>query len=278
MRPSVIAGSFFALTQLLPRYRPSLWASWYNALAERDTSGNFLFMNYGYAPEGARAPMVLESADERYRHCIQLYAHVLEDVEVASADVLEVGCGRGGGGSFCVRYLKPRSYIGVDLSAAAIRWCEQTQQFPNARWIEGRADNLPVPDGSVDIVLNVESSHSYPSMPDFLKEVVRVLRPGGSFAWCDIGKPDVLAQIERQMRDAGLVEIEAHEITPNVLRALDAITPEREAQISQDIPGLMRHAFRDFAGVTGSTLYNLMRSGGLVYQKRLLRKPRTNGA
>lgn len=278
MRPSFLAGSFFAVTQLFPRYRPTLWAAWYNALAERDTAGNFLFMNYGYVPEEGRGQILLESSDERYRYSIQLYAHVLENLKVESADLLEVGSGRGGGGSFCVRYLKPKSYIGVDLSASAIQWCQRTQQFSNAKWIQGRADRLPVPDASVDIVLNVESSHSYPSMPDFLKEVVRVLRPSGSFAWCDIGKPALLAQIEAQMGEAGLVEVEGHNITPNVLHALERITPEREAQISNHVPELLRHAFRDFAGVTGSVLYKLMRDGGLVYQNRLLRKPSLNGA
>jgi len=273
MRPSFLAGSFFAVTQLFPRYRPALWAAWYDALAQRDTAGNFLFMNYGYVPEEGLKQPILESSDEPYRYCIQLYAHALRNIKVESADVLEVGSGRGGGGSFCVRYLKPKSYIGVDLSASAIEWCLRTQQFSNTKWIQGRADSLPLPDASVDIVLNVESSHSYPSIPDFLSEVVRVLRPGGSFAWCDIGKPAALAQIRAQMSEAGLVEADGHDITSNVLTALERVTPEREAQISSHVPEWLRHAFRDFAGVRGSVLYRLMREGGLVYQMRLLRKP-----
>ena len=36
-----------------------------------------------------------------------------------------------------------------------------------------------------DIVINVESAHNYPSLPRFLSEVHRVLKPGGYFSWTD---------------------------------------------------------------------------------------------
>jgi SAM-dependent methyltransferase len=39
---------------------------------------------------------------------------------------------------------------------------------------------------SFDAVINVEASHCYPSLPRFLAEVARVLRPGGHFLYADV--------------------------------------------------------------------------------------------
>lgn len=54
------------------------------------------------------------------------------------------------------------------------------------RLMEGRAERLPIRDASVDILLNVESSHLYADMDAFLREVFRVLKPGGYFCWADL--------------------------------------------------------------------------------------------
>ena len=271
MRPSVVAGSFIALTQMFPRLRPALWRSWYNLLAAKDQEGQLLFMNYGYSD--GKDEMALAIEDEPHRYLIQLYAHVVTNIDLGDKDVLEVGCGRGGGGSFYMRYLNPRSYIGVDLSDAAIVWCQRQHGFPKAKWIQGRADRIPAVDASVDVVVNVESSHAYPSMLAFLREVERVLRPGGYFAFCDIRTSEGMIEIERQMDRSGLKRVEQHLITTNVLRALDGVSRQRECQIVVGVPRFFRKAFRDFAGLKDSVLYNLMATDKMHYLCYLLQKP-----
>ncbi len=271
MRPSVIASSFFVLTKLLPHLRPALWRFWYDSLATRDSAGELLFMNYGYDGGGFELP--LAPSDEPFRYAIQLYAHVVSGVELRDRDVLEVGSGRGGGGSFLIRYLKPRSYTGVDLSDAAIKWCQQQLSFPNGRWICGRADKIPVADSSIDAVVNVESSHTYPSMAEFLSEVFRVLRPGGYFAFCDVRTSDQLPELDRQLSESGLSRVAFRVITQHVISALDGITPKREQQIERYVPSFFQPAFRDFAGVQHSVLYNMLVQQQLHYVSSLLRKP-----
>jgi hypothetical protein len=91
-------------------------------LAARITRPEWAFMNYGYAllePNGA--PLVLEPADEPDRLCIQLYHHTVGETSLEGKDVLEVGCGRGGGASYIARYLRPRSMTGLDFSSTARR-------------------------------------------------------------------------------------------------------------------------------------------------------------
>ncbi|MFL6602929.1 MAG: class I SAM-dependent methyltransferase [Steroidobacteraceae bacterium] len=271
MRPSVIAGGFFALTQLVPKWRIPFWQFWYDTLARRDLSNDLLFMNYGY-DDGTRGPK-LEPSDEPFRYAIQLYVATLQGVEMRDNDVLEVGSGRGGGGSYIIRYCAPNSYTGIDLSKAAIDRCQRELAHQRARWIQGRADALPIDSSSTDIVLNVESSHSYPSMPGFLKEVHRVLRPGGRFAFADVRKADQMPELASQIGNSGMATLAQGTITPNVLRALDGISRLREQQIATQVPPLLRAAFRDFAGVKDSVLYTMLRDGRLVYVRYLLQKP-----
>jgi SAM-dependent methyltransferase len=272
MRPSVIAGSFFAVTQLVPRWRMPLWRFWYDALAQRDPGKDLLFMNYGY-DDGTPGP-ALESADEPFRYGIQLYAATLSGLQIQDKDLVEVGSGRGGGGHYLLRYRAPRSYIGIDLSSAAIARCERELHDARARWLQGSADALPINTQSADIVLNVESSHSYPSMPDFLREVHRVLRPGGHFAFADVRKAEQVPELEAYISDSKLVCVGHDVITSQVLRALDGITRVREQQIEQHVPRLLRAAFRDFAGVRNSVLYTMLSDGRLVYVRYLLTRPR----
>ncbi|MBS0422606.1 MAG: class I SAM-dependent methyltransferase [Proteobacteria bacterium] len=271
MRPSLIAGGFFTLTQLVPKWRTPLWQFWYDTLARRDTGNSLLFMNYGY-DDGAPGP-ALEPPDEPFRYAIQLYAATLRGIEMRGADVLEVGSGRGGGGSYIIRYYAPNSYTGIDLSKAAIDRCQRDLSHPRTRWIQGRADVLPIDSNSVSIVLNVESSHSYPSMSGFLREVLRVLRPGGHFAFADVRKADLMPQLASQLADSGMNTIAQGIITPHVLRALDGISSLREQQIVANVPPLFRPAFRDFAGVKKSVLHTMLRDGRLVYVRYLLQKP-----
>ncbi len=44
----------------------------------------------------------------------------------------------------------------------------------------------PLPDNSLDIILNVESSHCYQDQLKVFSENYRVLKPGGYLLWCDL--------------------------------------------------------------------------------------------
>lgn len=161
--------------------RQLAWRVLYEVLAARVQRPEWAFMNYGYAMPAGDVGPALESADEPDRLCIQLYAHVLSGTELRGADVLEVGCGRGGGSSFIARYRGPRTTTGLDLSRKSIALCRRHRRAPGLSFVQGDALAMPFADHSFDVVVNLESSHCYDSMDDFLAEVHRVLRPGGSF-------------------------------------------------------------------------------------------------
>jgi len=270
MRISLFGLAFVGVANAFPLLRPALWRWWYDQVASKDGSGQCLLMNYGY--DGAAA-LPLPPEDEPYRYPLQLYAHVVGGITLGGKDVLEVGCGRGGGASFLIRAHQPRSYTGVDLSEAAIAWCRRRFGVPGTEWLRGRADDLPVPDASMDVVVNVESSHCYPSMAGFVAEVRRALRPGGYFAFCDLRASGNVSALDRIFDASGLERIEREVINAAVVRALDRVSAQREQQIRAHVPRPLQRVFRDFVGMNGTTLHRMLADGQMTYLRYLLRKP-----
>lgn len=274
--PSMTCGGslrgklFVALTQMVPPLAPALWRWWYNTLARKDDAGELLFMNYGYADDSA--PLTLAPADEPYRHPLQLYRQVVAGLDLAGRDVLEVGSGRGGGAAWLARTGQPCRYLGVDLSDAAVAWCQQRHALPNLEFRTGRADALPVDDESFDVVVNVESSHGYPDMAGFLSEVRRTLRAGGHFAFCDLRTPGAMNDLHARWRERGFEPVRQADITMRVVQALDRVAEARALTIREWVPEGWRRTMEDFAGVRGSTLYAMLGDGRLVYHCAVLRK------
>src|SRR5207253_3061036 len=128
----------------------------------------------------------------------------------------EVGCGRGGGCSYLARYRHPQSVLGIDISSRAIAFCRRVHSVPGLGFQQGDAEALPCPAAAFDVVLNVESSHCYGSLPAFLDEVFRVLRPGGYFLWADLVSEERWAAARRQFPAAGFRHRRESVITPNV--------------------------------------------------------------
>ena len=103
-----------------------------------------------------------------------------------SAAILDVGCG----GGWTVRKLAALApegmVIGLDYSAASVAVSRET----NSKEIEagrvqigqGSVVALPFPDRTFDIVTAVETHYYWPDLPANVREILRVLKPGGTFA------------------------------------------------------------------------------------------------
>ena len=112
-----------ALATRSARGKRLLWRTWYQFLAARYRDPRWTFMNYGYRPpEGeAVAPLRLDLGDEDDRSFIQLYDAVARGAPLAGRDVLEIGCGRGGGAAYLARQFDPRRVVAVDFRRAPSR-------------------------------------------------------------------------------------------------------------------------------------------------------------
>jgi SAM-dependent methyltransferase len=97
-------------------------------------------------------------------------------VALDDRDVLDVGCGGGG----LVRELVARGAraVGLEISEQQLG---QARTTGIGRFVVGRAEDLPLPDGSLDAVMFMRSLHHVPgpAMIPALADARRVLRPGG---------------------------------------------------------------------------------------------------
>ncbi len=235
----------------------------YESLAERISQQTARFMNYGYQ---GKEVLPLLSADGPYQFQAQMYSAVTRDLH--GKDVLEVGCGRGGGCDFMCRYMSPGSLTGVDLSPNNIEQCKQHYTAGNLSFRVGDAENLPFEDNTFDAVVNIESSHCYGSRAVFFKQVRRVLRNDGLFMFADFWLKDETENIKVMLQDAGLTIIEQEDITQQVYRSLCMDVKRKtaiigvESQTAEDALFLF-----DFCAMPGSNLFIQFSSGTVSYYR-----------
>lgn len=236
----------------------------YNAAAA--TSGDFSFMNYGFAPLSAD----LAGSTEAERYCLQLYRHLLGDVNIAGKRVMEVSSGRGGGAAYMARAYRPAEYIGIDISDQNVRLAaERFAHVGNLRFQVGNAEQLPLPSGTCAAVINVEAAHLYDNPARFFAEARRMLEDGGVFLYADLAWKD--KDPARLIAAAGLEVVTVEDITANVVQALDADNERREAIVAS-FPAQLQNDFRDWSGVKGHRAYNRLVSGEWIYRAIRARK------
>lgn len=251
--------------------RKAIWKLWYPFLTRRLHGEEVIFLNYAFET----APPLgipLEPADEPNRACIQLYHHVATQVDLTGKKVLEVSCGHGGGASYLTRTLHPEKYTGLDLNPKGIEFCKKRHQINKLSFIQGDAENLPFADNTFDALINVEASHCYPDFRKFLAEVARVLKPGGHFLYTDFRFSDGIGKWEEAIENIKLQRVQTRDISSEVLRGMGKNSARSVELLDKKLPKFLHGLGRDFAGVTGSRVYNALESRQLSYRSYCFQK------
>jgi SAM-dependent methyltransferase len=130
---------------------------------------------------------------------------------------------------------------------------------------------MPFDDQQFDVVINVESSHCYPHVGAFFREVKRVLRPGGHCLYADVMPMEELPERRRMLNRAGLEILQERNITSNVLASLDLGAAQRVIfeEMLASVFGLA--GAREWAILPGSKTLDGMRMGTLCYVSMALR-------
>jgi ubiquinone/menaquinone biosynthesis C-methylase UbiE len=262
---------------VVPSAKRSVTHAWYRVLtdlaAKLSVDADLLFLNYGSADLDPSSPrLILDAEDESNRYGIQLYHQTVAAVDPEGQEVLEVGCGRGGGASYIHRYLKPKTLVGLDQCEQAVAFCRAHYCADGLSFVAGDAESLPFVRDHFDAVVNVESSHCYPYMERFLSEVHRVLRPGGSFLFSDNRLQTTVPTLRQQLARSGLAVVAEQDITQNVLHALDLDSVRLCSLIEEKAPWPLTELLRQFAALPGTTTYEEFCSGKRVYLRYALRK------
>lgn len=108
--------------------------------------------------------------------------------------VLEIGCGTGNLLLAAKRAQPAAVLVGLDPDLAALARASRKarRRGLTVQLDRGHADELPYADGSVDVVLSAFMLHHVPAgeRERAVREVRRVLRPGGALHLVDVGGPD----------------------------------------------------------------------------------------
>ena len=142
---------------------------------------------------GSTAAAYLTSAVHAQGADLQELAQIA--AAIPQARVLDLGCG-GGHASFAVAPVV-EEVIAYDLAAEmldVVASAARERGLDNLAVRQGSADRLAFPDASFDLVCTRFSVHHWRNVPQALREILRVLKPGGRFIVIDTAAPaDVLA-------------------------------------------------------------------------------------
>jgi len=108
----------------------------------------------------------------------------LSQASIGNQDmILDVGCGGGRTVSKLAAIATQGKVYGIDHSAESVAMALRT----NREWIdiarvevrEASVSRLPFPESTFDVVTAVETHFWWPALPTDMREVLRVLKPGG---------------------------------------------------------------------------------------------------
>lgn len=131
---------------------------------------------------------------------------ILGLADIKDKDVLEFGCG---GAQWSIALARRGARMtGIDLSSSQIEFARQliAQSGASVKLIHGNAEEVPLPDGSFDIVFCDHGAMTFADPYRTVPEAARLLRPGGLFAWnsatpllytCCNEKEDLTEQLHR---------------------------------------------------------------------------------
>ncbi|OSC41331.1 class I SAM-dependent methyltransferase [Mycobacterium decipiens] len=239
------------------------WRSFYDLLSRRlETAGwaeVSYFLNYGYVPTDSNNESSHVIREGTFNsNSVRLVFEVIGSLDLNDRTIVDIGCGRGGTAALVAEKFSAQ-VIGIDMSAEAIAFCRRTHPLVDFR--VGDALNLPLGEAACDVIINLESSHSYSNLAKFLSEVRRISRPGAWFLHADLLGVEDWDQVRMRLKGLGFSTESDRDITANVLAARDQVTGSWE-QVFGD--GGARVA--NFLALPGSSIYEQLRARTWEYR------------
>lgn len=236
----------------------------------RLTGNRKKFMNLGYENE---TPFPVHAGDETDAHHIALYSRLLRAVpgiknRNESYQVLEVGCGRGGGCYVMKEYLQLQNITGIDISSGNIRFARKL--VPGVTFETGNADTFTFPE-TFDLIVNLESSHTYPSRQTFFNRVAAVMHNDSYFVFGDVMRAEKTTRVEELLRESGFETLSCEMVNERVVRALRN-RAGKTFPLSSRFPRLVPKALHNFFVTPHSDTFRKLASGEIEYRLYVLKK------
>lgn len=146
---------------------------------QRRYYGNSGFYNFGYWADGPEDQAAASAA---------LVEKLLEPFP-ETGRILDVACGLGASTALLAERYGPGAVTGINISEKQV--ADARKRVPDADFAVMSATKLDFPDNHFDAILCVEAAFHFDTRDAFLREALRVLKPGGVLALSDILVRDV---------------------------------------------------------------------------------------
>ncbi len=188
--------------------------------------------------------------------------------------VLDLGCGGGVDAIIASRLVGDEGKVyGLDMTPEMLALARENSKIAGTRnvdYIEGLIEDIPLDDGSVDVVLSNCVINLSDDRPSALREAARVLKPGGRFVVSDIVEFEPLPIEARNDVCAiagttnGMLSVDAYaslleevgfsraSIEPKTIYTLDVLREKAERKGRMD--SFSRIEDFDISGKTGSVI------------------------
>lgn len=154
--------------------------------------------------EGVMAKWYAVNTGEMMQEYVDLARRIAGQLGEGSR-VLEVAPGPG---YFCIELAKLGSYsiTGMDLSKTFVKMATEkaAQAKVRAQFVQGSASNMPFPKESFDFLLCRAAFKNFADPVGALKEMCRVLRPGGTALLIDLSRDAQPDEVSRAVDKMGL--------------------------------------------------------------------------
>ncbi len=150
--------------------------------------------------------------DRAHRAVLELIA----SEGAAPESILDVGCGTGRFLRQAAQRWPGASLIGVDPAEGMIEMARRLT--PGATFYVSMAEELPLPGASVDVAVTTLSFHHWSDQAAGVREVARVLRPGGRFFLVDASTPAWMQKFVRLLNPYN--PHPSRFLTPDAMRTL----------------------------------------------------------
>ena len=176
-------------------------------------------------PRGALGRLMLRMMNRGHR---RVYAWTFDHCPLADGmRTLDVGCGGGGAILELARRFPAIRADAVDVSEESVAMCRRRVAAADianpGEIVRGEAGALPMADATYDLAYAIETVYFWPDLVAGLREMLRVLKPGGAAAvavecadpvasqgWADlVGRMEVRTpeQIAEAFRKAGFADV-----------------------------------------------------------------------
>jgi SAM-dependent methyltransferase len=224
------------------------------------------FMNLGYIDQ---SPPTILKEDIKNQLFINLYHSLFKEVNIKDKNILEVGCGKGGGCYYAYKYLKAKSVVGIDLVKSNIQKCRTLIKYPHINFKIMDAEKFTFTK-KFDIIINLESSHCYYSRDLFINRVYKALKPRGYFIYADFMRPQDFIEMKSFFRQNRLKIIKEQNISQNVMKAIFMMEDYKKKVLSNSF--ITKFLYKGFAVTTDSSIFNDFKTEKIVYMKYILQK------